>query len=371
MIILDGNSYSFAIHFTGEVGELRYDSSNWDLLLHDGVTEGGRRFLNMTNADERYQARSTELDGLISFEPQQKGYLVRLGAADYRIRTITVDSANLVVTNGNAYNGNTLIGLKPTITSVHTWSGIQTFSAQIKADGGVLGNLIGNSTGTHTGNSVGNSAGVHTGSVDVRGANLLLDDGQIHLAALNDDVGEYILARGIPYGGIIMWSGLVSAIPEYWYLCDGGNGTPDLRDRFIVGAGNNYPRGATGGAAGVAPGFTTDSGGSHSHTGTAESHVLTEEEMPAHFHGGGPTDTNTGVSAWAAQGLMPASSSRSMRDHPDAGHAQAKTTTVGGSVGHTHTLGVDNGGAHTHTGTITTFDNRPPYYALAYIMKGV
>lgn len=52
----------------------------------------------------------------------------------------------------------------------------------------------------------------------------------------------------IPIGGIIMWSGAQNAIPQYWQLCDGTNGAPDLRDRFIVGAGNNYTVGATGGS---------------------------------------------------------------------------------------------------------------------------
>ena len=56
------------------------------------------------------------------------------------------------------------------------------------------------------------------------------------------------ISGGIPIGGIIIWSGAQNAIPQYWQLCDGTNGTPDLRDRFIVGAGNNYTVGATGGS---------------------------------------------------------------------------------------------------------------------------
>ena len=44
----------------------------------------------------------------------------------------------------------------------------------------------------------------------------------------------------IPKGGIIMWSGATTAIPQGWALCDGTNGTPNLRDRFIVGAGSTY-----------------------------------------------------------------------------------------------------------------------------------
>jgi microcystin-dependent protein len=50
-----------------------------------------------------------------------------------------------------------------------------------------------------------------------------------------------------------MWSGAVDAVPEGWLLCDGENGTPDLRDRFIVGAGTTYEMGETGGADNVTP----------------------------------------------------------------------------------------------------------------------
>jgi len=51
----------------------------------------------------------------------------------------------------------------------------------------------------------------------------------------------------IPSGGIIMWSGSIGSIPAGYYLCDGNNGTPDLRDRFVVGSGTSYAVGNTGG----------------------------------------------------------------------------------------------------------------------------
>ena len=54
---------------------------------------------------------------------------------------------------------------------------------------------------------------------------------------------------GVPVGGIIMWSGATNAIPSGWALCDGQNGTPNLQDKFIVGAGNTYAVDATGGSA--------------------------------------------------------------------------------------------------------------------------
>ena len=58
------------------------------------------------------------------------------------------------------------------------------------------------------------------------------------------------IAAAVPAGVIALWHGLASAIPAGWALCDGQNGTPDLRGRFVVGAGGEaYAVGDTGGAA--------------------------------------------------------------------------------------------------------------------------
>jgi len=59
---------------------------------------------------------------------------------------------------------------------------------------------------------------------------------------------EYVKDYIVPSGGIIIWSGSAGSIPSGWYLCDGNNGTPNLVDRFVVGAGSTYAVGATGGA---------------------------------------------------------------------------------------------------------------------------
>jgi hypothetical protein len=76
----------------------------------------------------------------------------------------------------------------------------------------------------------------------------------------------FIAGNGVPKGGIIMWSGGVNQIPEGWALCNGQNGTPDLRDRFIVGAGSGYAVGATGGI--------NSNNISHTHTGPAHVHTI-------------------------------------------------------------------------------------------------
>ena len=67
------------------------------------------------------------------------------------------------------------------------------------------------------------------------------------IAALSGGGGS-----GVPNGAIIMWSGTVATIPDGFSLCDGSNGTPDLRNRFVVGAGSTYAVGATGGSSATA-----------------------------------------------------------------------------------------------------------------------
>ena len=67
------------------------------------------------------------------------------------------------------------------------------------------------------------------------------------------------LGQLLPRGCILLWSGAADAIPAGFALCDGENGTPDLRGRFVVGAGNSdYPVGATGGTAVHAKGTGTE-----------------------------------------------------------------------------------------------------------------
>ena len=81
------------------------------------------------------------------------------------------------------------------------------------------------------------------------------------------------IETNVPVGGIILWYGATSTIPENWALCNGENNTPDLRDRFIVGAGSTYNVGALGGNKEIA--LTEAQMPSHTHTfrGTAHNHT--------------------------------------------------------------------------------------------------
>lgn len=181
--------------------------------------------------------------------------------------------------------------------------------------------------------------------------------------------------RGVPSGLVAMWSGAAAAIPAGWLLCDGLNSTPDLRDRFIVGATNSYAVGATGGAisaATTAAGAHThalSSDGSHTHTGLAAGHVLTIDEMPSHKHeswGESMVDAPFGVSG----GQTHRGSGKT-----DDDNYLYYTSPVGGGLAHTHAVTIDAAGVHTHTTAAAvdhshSVDTRSPYYALCFIMKG-
>ena len=131
----------------------------------------------------------------------------------------------------------------------------------------------------------------------------------------------------IPTGMISLWSGSIGSVPTGWYLCDGTNGTPDLRDKFVVGAGSTYSVAATGGS-------TNAIVVSHTHTATVTD--------PGHFHSSlvrpGGTVTGGGAVNYVTDG-------------------NTGTNTTGITV------------ANTSAGVSGTNANLPPYYALAYVMK--
>lgn len=147
----------------------------------------------------------------------------------------------------------------------------------------------------------------------------------------------------VPAGGIIMWSGSLASIPTGWVLCDGTNGTVDLRDRFIVGAGATYPVGNTGGANTVT--LNTTQIPSHTHTinsAGAHTHIVKGQR-------GGDNNDHTNTTSVGA-GDKGVSETAFYFDH-----------TSSSSGNHSHTAN-NTGGGQAH-------ENRPPYYALAYIMK--
>lgn len=70
--------------------------------------------------------------------------------------------------------------------------------------------------------------------------------------------GYQYQTRALKVGMILLFNLAIAKIPEHWALCDGSLGTPDLRDKFIVGAGDTYDPGDTGGDVDHQHDFTSD-----------------------------------------------------------------------------------------------------------------
>ena len=148
----------------------------------------------------------------------------------------------------------------------------------------------------------------------------------------------------IPIGGIIMWSGTIAEIANLsgWELCDGNNGTPDLRDRFVIGA-------TTDGSDNTFPGLSVDqSGGSADATLVSHNHSLSGGGASGTFLTGAEISTSTeGVNSGGAAVVDGVSLS-----------------TTSGSVSYSQPTVSTEGSSATNA-------NLPPYYALAFIMRTI
>lgn len=156
-----------------------------------------------------------------------------------------------------------------------------------------------------------------------------------------------------PVGMIVMWSGSIGSIPAGWALCDGTGGTPDLRSKFVLGAGSIYSVGQTGGSATSAS--VTAASGAHSHGGVTGGHALTESEMPSHTHNVGYRGSNASSTGSDTDFVTPQGDPRL--------DGQVATAATGGGAAHTHTIASES--AHTHDINVAIM---PPYFALAFIM---
>jgi hypothetical protein len=158
-----------------------------------------------------------------------------------------------------------------------------------------------------------------------------------------------ILNAMLPIGAIMIWSGLDSEAPAGWHICDGGTYgglvSPDLRDRFVIGAGGAYSVGDTGGPAAW--------NGTIAPTGsiTVGNHTLTIAELPAHAHDFSDHCTNA----------ITRDTAGSPANYPNGDNTfNSNTSSVGG------------GGAHGHPGSTISFpaiDPRGKYRSLYYIIK--
>lgn len=187
---------------------------------------------------------------------------------------------------------------------------------------------------------------------------------------------DILAATQLPRGIITMWSGATNAVPSGWALCDGNNGTPNLKDRFIVGAGQSYGVGNTGGSITRTPSVWTNAAGTgiqvagtaintsqmpwHTHSGSvgSDASINTEQQTQASTHG-----TWLNSSKFDSEsGWQPSRVRKPLQEFS----ASLSINGTGGNQPHYHGV-TDNG--HAHTAAASAIDVRPPYYALAFIMK--
>jgi len=145
-------------------------------------------------------------------------------------------------------------------------------------------------------------------------------------------------SASVPSGCILIWSGAIGSIPSGFVICDGSNGTPDLRSVMIMGAGSAYSVGQTGGTADAVVVNHT-----HTYSGT------TSGQSNTHTHNVSLPNASGGGFAAGADFQF-----------------NVSTTNIN-NQDHNHTFGGTT--ANASSGVSGTGQNIPPYYALAYIMK--
>ena len=208
-----------------------------------------------------------------------------------------------------------------------------------------------------------------------------------------------------PRGVVKMWYGEASAVPEGWAICDGTQGTPDLRDSFIIGAGGKYALDAKGGAESATPDVSTGTaktgirladaapGGTAGNSGTGigiqnaalniwtgaagtgigiQGTTLDWNTLPSHTHQN-PSDRSEGSDTSlndSGSGHPPDGYATSTAAGNSWGHAHGVSDPTHGHTvateAHSHTL---TDGGHAHTVTAKAISTLPPYCALHFIMK--
>ena len=212
---------------------------------------------------------------------------------------------------------------------------------------------------------------------NVSGSTFTIARGQDGTTAQSWNAGDIVSHRAnaavlrllnsvVPSGGILMWSGSVASIPEGWHLCDGTNGTPNLQNQFVVGAGATYAPGATGGATSVT--LSVAQLPAHNHGINDPGHVHTVTD-PGHTHtDAGHVHQQNSATIYQTTGNFVSSGSLIQIStgvlNTATSFAQLSTVTTGISLVATTTgITTQNAGSGNSVPTL------PPYYALCYIMK--
>jgi len=267
------------------------------------------------NPDTWGQVVNNQVIGLV--EDAVSGVLVLdvTGTSDVTLTTANgaVDQARNAVIEVTGVLGNDIDIFVPSVSKVYQINAKQTGgSVTVKISGG---------SGVTFAN--GETATIYSNGTDV--------------LKVADITPPQEVPDAIPTGAILLWSGSIGTIPSGWALCDGNNGTPNLTDKFVQGAGGSLNPDDTGGSA----------TGSVSVSGSTGNTSLSTSQMPSHNHDwetGGTFSNN----AFSESNLQNFGSIRN----------SVPTEFTGGGSSHNHSF--------SGSGSVDTV---PPYYALAYIMK--
>lgn len=326
------------------------------------------------NASSLLASSITNVATTVTVTAGQGALFPAIAAGQYAIATLEDTGGNIEVVYVTARTSDTM-----TITRAQEGTSARAFASgsrfELRVTAGVLATLLQKTgadilSGTTTLGgvlSMNGSGSIQNG--EIAGAALRGSPGQTNNQILIPTDGSPATVGGSPIlttnnivthmpagaglvitGMVLFWSGASNVIPSGYVLCDGTNGTPDLRDKFIVGGGGALPT-----SGGSNPGTTGAASTGLSIAGTS----LTVAQLPAHHH-----DFWSGVAA----------SGTSSGKCPDwgAGGAYNTTITAGPYVGQQIIKDTGTGDPHTHTVTESAHTHSitlPPYRAIFAIMK--
>jgi hypothetical protein len=237
-------------------------------------------------------------------------------------------------------------------------SAVLTNNVRYDVPSGVGGQwIVRNATSGNSTFTIGTTAGGGTSVIIPQGSITTIYSDGTNIRAVGSTADRF------PAGGIMMWSGTIATIPTGWFLCNGSNGTPDLRNRFIIGAAQDD--------AGVAKtnitGTLTQTGGNKDAVVVTHTHTATVTD-PGHTHllvgSGAREDLSAAnrikVVTSSSEGGLP----NENFEYYLNGTSAAATLGLSGSSQTSITV------ANSNQGVSGDNANLPPYYALAYIMRG-
>jgi microcystin-dependent protein len=341
-----------------------------DTVLSDGKTPNTLR-LRLANLSRDFDLRLSKGDATtppsrfrVSFDVQAANETREWALTDYS----KVDGASLHVTQTHSVSSNWADPQKRNLGQAVEWTVAPSEDTTLKADGYItleLRDLVALTSIGHANIYINfeNIPGYEDQqmTIVVQKSPLLFSNGNVGIGIkepgsykLNVEGGDTRLGRNLTVAGILsaqkivgdgavvagmimMWSGAADKIPAGWVLCDGQNNTPNLIDRFVVGAGRTYSVGATGGADQV---------------------TLTAAQMPTHNHDVTDPGHNHSFSL--------------MRHHRSFQGEDADDKPLkfnGGTWESFSTYPQTTGISINNTGSGEAHENRPPYYALCFIMK--